>query len=335
MNNWYNSQGNNSDVVISSKIRLARNLDGVPFPCRMSDELRKSVCRRLFAAVQNSSLAGEFDFLEIDRLSDVKKISLAEKGIISPRMAGQEKSGAVLVSKDEGISVMLCEEDHIRLCSVTAGQSLNQAYKKADELDNIFINSAKIAFSKRLGFLTSNPMHLGTGMRASFLLHLPAISEKGVMPALRSMVSKLGFSIRPVFGESGFYELANDISLGITEQGAIDNINAICDQIIRQERSCREDMMNYGEFEDKLFRAMGTLKMARRLTAKEFYSLISLARLGIAMNIFGNNEKENLDNIGNMLHSLGNASVIADSDETLTEEDANRLRAQCIREQLG
>lgn len=334
MSKWYSAQGANSDVVLSSKIRLARNLKGIPFPCRMTDDLRKSVCKKLFAAVQNSNYAGEFDFLELDKLSEVKRISLAEKGLISPQMAKQSQYGALLLSKDESVAIMLCEEDHIRLNVMGAGQSVKEVYDRANRIDDVFINNTQIAFSERLGFLTSNPMHLGTGMKASVILHLPGICEKGMMGTLRNMVSKLGFSIKSVFGDGSFYELSNEISLGITEQSAMDNLNAICDQIVKQERACRDDLVTYDEFQDRIFRAMGTLKMARQLSAKEFYSLISLARLGIAMNIFDNNDNESYENIGKMMYSLGTASIIADAGESLTAEEANKLRAQYIREQL-
>jgi protein arginine kinase len=335
MSKWYNSQGNNSDVVLTSKIRLARNLSSVPFPCRMTNDLRKSICKKIFATIQNSSYAGEFDLIELDKLSDIQKISLAERGLISTQMANQQQYSAVLISKDESISIMLCEEDHIRLSVMNSGQDLQKAYEKANKLDDMFISSLKIAFSERLGFLTSNPMHLGTGMKASVLLHLPAISEKGMLPTLRNMVSKLGFSIKAVFGDGSFYELSNEISLGITEKSAIENLNAICDQIVKQERACREALMEYDEFQDKIFRAMGTLKMARQLNSKEFYSLISLARLGIAMNIFDNNENTSYDVIGDMMHTLGTATIMTGGDENFTAEEANRLRAQYVREKLG
>ncbi|MCH5320365.1 MAG: ATP--guanido phosphotransferase [Eubacterium sp.] len=240
MNKWYSAQGNNSDVVLSSKIRLARNLDKVPFPCRMSNEIRKSICRKIFAALKNSSLGGEFDLIELNSLSDMEKIALVEKGHISPQMAKHPQYSAVLISKDESCSIMLCEEDHIRLSVMTAGEDLQTAYKKADEIDNVLIKNMKLAFDERLGFLTSNPMHLGTGMKASFALHLPAISERNMMSDLSTMVRKLGFSIRPMLsGHGDFYELSNEISLGITEQSAIDNLTAICEQIVLQERKLR------------------------------------------------------------------------------------------------
>lgn len=331
MSKWYSGQGNNSDVVLSSKIRLARNLQKVPFPCRMSNEIRKSVCKKIFAALQNSSFAGEFDLIELSSLSDMEKIALAEKGFISPEMAKQTRYSAVLLSKDESCSVMLCEEDHIRLSVMHAGEDLKAAYKKADAIDNVFIKSMKIAFSDKLGFLTSNPMHLGTGMKASVALHLPAISERNMIGTLSAMVGKLGFSIKPLFsGNGAFIELSNEISLGITEENAIDNLTAICDQIVAQERKFRNELMEYSDFEDKIFRAMGTLKMARKLTVKEFLELISLARLGVSMNSFD----ISYESIGNMMHSLGTASIISQAETEFSTEDADRMRAQYVRENI-
>lgn len=331
MSKWYSGQGNNSDVVLSSKIRLARNLQKVPFPCRMSNEIRKSVCKKIFAALQNSSFAGEFDLIELSSLSDMEKIALAEKGFISPEMAKQTRYSAVLLSKDESCSIMLCEEDHIRLSVMHAGEDLKAAYKKADAIDNVFIKSMKIAFSDKLGFLTSNPMHLGTGMKASVALHLPAISERNMIGTLSEMVGKLGFSIKPLFsGNGAFYELSNEISLGITEENAIDNLTAICDQIVAQERKFRNELMEYSDFEDKIFRAMGTLKMARKLTVKEFLELISLARLGVSMNSFD----ISYESIGNMMHSLGTASIISQAETEFSAEDADRMRAQYVRENI-
>lgn len=331
MSKWYSGQGNNSDVVLSSKIRLARNLQKVPFPCRMSNEIRKSVCKKIFAALQNSSFAGEFDLIELSSLSDMEKIALAEKGFISPEMAKQTRYSAVLLSKDESCSIMLCEEDHIRLSVMHAGEDLKAAYKKADAIDNVFIKSMKIAFSDKLGFLTSNPMHLGTGMKASVALHLPAISERNMIGTLSAMVGKLGFSIKPLFsGNGAFYELSNEISLGITEENAIDNLTAICDQIVAQERKFRNELMEYSDFEDKIFRAMGTLKMARKLTVKEFLELISLARLGVSMNSFD----ISYESIGNMMHSLGTASIISQAETEFSAEDADRMRAQYVRENI-
>ena len=332
MSKWYNFQGNNSDVVLSSKIRLARNVSEAPFPSRMSNEIRKSVCKKIFAAIKNSNQAGEFDLIEMQSVNDLKKIAMAEQGLISPEFAKQSGFGSLLVSKDEAVSIMLCEEDHIRLGVTVAGQNLEDAYKKADEIDDILIDNLKIAFDESLGFLTSNPMNLGTGLKASFILHLPAISAKGMILSLSSMVSKLGFNIKPVYSEnSDFYELSNRITLGITEKNAIDNLNSICDQIVKQERAFRQELIKYEDFEDKIFRAMGTLKMARKLTSKEFYSLISLVRLGISMGSFD----ENYETVSKLLHEVGTATIMSESDEGLTVDDTDKIRAQYVRESLN
>lgn len=331
MNKWYSGQGSNSDVVLSSKIRLVRNLEKVPFPCRMNNELRKSVCKKIFAALQNSVLAGEFDWIELSSLSDVQKISLAEKGYISAQMARQNSYGALLLSKDESVSIMLCEEDHICLTVMNPGEDLKAAYQKADEIDNILIKNMRIAFDKELGFMTSNPMQLGSGMRASFALHLPAVGERDMMSSLGTMLGKLGFSIKPLYsGNGSFFELSNEISLGITEENALDNLTAICDQIIAQERNLRVQLMEYADFEDKIFRAVGTLKMARKLSTKEFLELISLARLGVSMNSFD----ISYEKIGDMIHLLGTASIISSAEGELTPDDADRIRAQYVRENI-
>lgn len=332
MNKWYSSQGNNSDVVVSSKIRLARNLDNTPFPCRMSDDVRKSVCKKIFASIKNSSLAGEFDLIDMTKLSDLKKISLAEKGLISPEFAKQNQYSCLLLSKDESVSIMLCEEDHIRISVMSAGQDLDSAYSKADKIDDILIKDLTIAFSERLGFLTSNPMNLGTGLKASFLLHLPAIKEKGMIASLTNMVGKLGFALRPLFGSNGdFFELSNQISLGISEKSALANLNSITNQIVKQERAFRDELVEFDDFEDKIFRAMGTLKMARKLSVKEWYSLISLVRLGISTGSFD----EKYEKIGEMIHSLGTATILCDAQEDFTADDADRLRAAYVREKLS
>lgn len=332
MSKWYSGQGNNSDVVLSSKIRLSRNLKSVAFPCRMNDDSRRSVCKKFFAALQNSQYAGEFDLIELNKLNGMSRIALAEKGFISPQMAKQSGYGAVLISKDQNCSVMLCEEEHMCLSVMSAGEDLKTAYKKADDIDNVFINSMHIAFDKKLGFLTSNPMRLGTGMKASLMLHLPGIRERNMIGTLSAMVGKLGFSISPLFlGNGAFYELSNEVSMGITEESAIDNLTAICDQIVNQERKFREELIQYSDYEDKIFRAVGTLKMARKLTTAEFFELISLARLGVSMNSFD----ISYEKIGDMIHSLGTASIISEAETEFTVDDADRMRAQYVRENIG
>ncbi len=328
MNKWFNG-GADSDVVLFSKVRLARNLADVPFKSRMSKEIKKSTVKKLYACIKNSSLAGDFNLVDLSSCSDIKAISYAEKQLVSPEFA--KEKGSFLLSTDEDISVMLCEEDHIRITSFAAGLNIEKAYAAADKADNVFIENMHIAFDERLGFITASPINLGTGLKVSVALHLPAIKANGEIPRLVSMVGKLGLSLRTLYSEKGaFYILSNQISMGISEKAAIDNINAVAAQIIRQERNLRDVMKRSESWEDKLYRSMGTLKMARRLDFSEFTQLISDVRLGIALGFFN----EDLSAVEYLIHNLADGTVLADSSKEEEPELAPKLRAQIIRDKL-
>lgn len=332
MSKWYQGTGNNSDVVLFSKIRLARNLADAPFPSRMNDDIRKSVTKKLYATVKSSALANEFDMISLADKSEAEALSYAEKQLISKEFAAGREKATFLLSKNSDVSVMLCEEDHLRINAFTAGQDLDGAYQKANMLDDIFINTLKIAYSEKLGFLTASPMNLGTGLQASFALHLPALARSNAIYRLSAMVGKLGLSLREMFrgGAGDIYVLSNQVSLGISEKSAMDNLSAICDQIVKQERTAREDLKQNVDFEDKIYRTMGILKTARRLDFEEFLNTLSLARLGASLKYLD----IDYQTIGDMLFELQNATLIASAKADLTEQMCAGLRAQIIREKL-
>ncbi len=329
MGKWYKDECADNDVVLFSKVRLARNLSGTPFKSRMSREIKKSTVKKLYACVKNSELGREFEMIDLSGESDAKAVSYAEKQIISPEFA--KEKGVFLLSADEAVSVMLCEEDHIRITAFAGGLATEKAYERADKTDDIFINNMKIAFDERLGFLTASPINIGTGMKVSVALHLPAIKANGAVARLASMVGKLGLSLRPLYSESGaFYMLSNQISLGISEKSAIDNINAVTAQIIRQERNLREVMKNSEAWEDRLYRSYGTLKMARRLDYDEFIELISDARLGVTLGLFD----DDLFAIEQLIRELADASVLCEAKSEDSPELASKIRANIIRNKL-
>lgn len=330
MNKWYNSAGNDNDVVLFSKVRLARNLSDTPFKSKMSREIKKNTVKKLYASVKNSPLAGDFNLIDLNDKSGVQAISYAEKQYISPEFA--KEGGAFLLSNSENVSVMLCEEDHIRITAFASGLNTKEAYRLADRVDNIFLENLPIAYDKKLGFLTASPINIGTGLKASVGLHLPAIKSNGGIARLTSMVGKLGLSLRPLYSSAGaFYLLTNQVSLGITEKAAIDNIDAVTAQIIMQERNLRDVMKNSEAWEDKLYRSMGTLKMARRLEHSEFIELISDVRLGIALGFFD----MDMSTVGTLIHSLANGTVLAESKHEDEPELAPKIRAEIIREKLN
>ncbi|MCR5207019.1 MAG: ATP--guanido phosphotransferase [Eubacterium sp.] len=331
MSKWYQGSGKNSDVVLYSKVRLSRNLADSPFPSKMSAEIRKNVTKKLWATVKSSPLANEFEIVNIASLSEAEAMSYAEKRLISEKHA-RDKAASFLLSNNEDISVMLCEEDHIIINAFSSGQTLSQAYKKADELDDVFIKTLKIAYSDKLGFLTSSPVNLGTGLKASYALHLPALADNGTVYRLMAMVGKLGLTLREMFenGAGDIYVLSNQVSLGISEKSAIDNICAICDQIVKQERKAREELKENINFEDKIYRTMGILKSARKLDFEEFLDSLSLARLGASLKYLD----IDYETIGDMLYGLQNAALIASSGAELNDQLCSKLRAQIVRERL-
>lgn len=329
MSKWYSRECADNDVVLFSKVRLARNLSDTPFKSKMSREIKKNTVKKLHACIKNSELARELNLIDLATVSDIKAISYAEKQLISPEFA--KEKGAFLLSSDEDTSVILCGEDHIRITSFTGGLATEKAYERANKIDDIFIKNMKIAFDERLGFLTASPINIGTGLRVSVGLHLPAIKSNGGIARLTSMVGKLGLSLRPLYSERGaFYLLSNQISMGISEKSAIDNINAVATQIIRQERNLREIMKNNEAWEDKLYRSLGTLKMARRLDFGEFIELISDVRLGITLGIFS----EDLFAVEYLIHNLADGTVLSDSNSENEPELAAKIRANIIRNKL-
>ncbi|MBQ7202589.1 MAG: ATP--guanido phosphotransferase [Eubacterium sp.] len=330
MSRWYSNDGKNSDVVLYSRVRLARNLADSPFPAKMSEEIRKSVTKKLYATLKSSPFANEFDLINLADCTRERALSYAEKCLASPQLV--KEGGQLMISKKEDVSIMLCEEDHIRINAFSSGQNLEDAFNKANDIDDVFLNSLKIAYSDKLGFLTASPMNLGTGLKASFILHLPALRMENSLYRISAMVGKLGLNLTELYknGAGDLYVLSNQVSLGITEKSAIDNVSAICDQIVKQEREAREELKKDFEFEDRIFRNLGILKSARILKTDEFLKGISLVRLGISLGYFDIDYKT----VGDMLYTLHSATLAADTNGEYTEEACGRMRAKIVREKL-
>ena len=330
MKNWYGTGGADNDVVLFSKIRLARNLSDTPFKSKLSSEIKRNTVKKLYACIKNSELAGDFTLVDLQGASPVQAAAYAERQLISPEFA--KEKGAFLVSPDESVCVMLCEEDHIRLQVRAAGQDLEGAYAKADQLDDALLERLPIAFDARLGFLTAVPTNLGTGMQAMLDLHLPALASQGLIDQLTVMIGKLGLSLQPLYdGHGSFYRLTNQVTLGITEKAAIDNVNAICDQIVRQERNLRQQLQQQDAFLDRIYRAMGTLQMARTLNQDEFFDLVSLLRLGISL---GESSKTYSD-VGELIQKVQNATIAAAAGAEVTADAVDKIRAGLVRQALA
>jgi len=334
MAKWYLTAGDQRDTVVSTRVRLARNIKGYPFPWRLDIPARLKVNELIIKAAEEEKLG--LKAINMKELTTSQAASLAERKIISEEFASASDGRALLINEDENISIMLCEDDHIRLQVIMSGLSLEQALEKANEIDDKLNNRLEFAFDERLGYLTEKPLDLGTGMRASVMLHLPALTSIGQISKLSSTVSKLGLSISPVFvtgsQQAGdFYQLSNQLTLGISEKAAIANLKSITTQIVNQERTARKELVSSVAGQDRIYRSYGILKSARLLTSAEMLEYISYVRLGAAVGILPLNTEE----LDEMALTMQPASVNALEGAKLDRTQRDAKRADMVREKLG
>lgn len=331
MNKWYIESGEQGDIVLSTRIRLARNIDEYPFPAKLTAEAKKEVCEKVrdILLAQNG---WNFGYTPMKEFSKAQVISLAERHLISPDFATQG-DGAIILTDDEAVSIMLCEEDHIRLQVMMSGLALNESYRVADLIDNMISSELNYAFDERIGYLTRCPTNLGTAMRASVMLHLPALTRCGQIGKLASTVSKLGLVIRGAHGEGSspkgdIYQLSNQITLGISEQEALDNLQSITLQLVAQERAAAKSLMENAVEIDKVWRALGILKNARLMSCDEFMELTSLIRLGAREGIL----ELDLKKLNELSYRVQPATINAAEGKNLTASERDELRASLVRE---
>ena len=335
MSKWYIEKGDQGDIVLSTRIRLARNIDEYPFPSKL-DIAGKNKVNSLIRSVLFENDGKDFSFIEMKDLSRLQAVSLAERHLISPEFASKKDGSALVLSADESVSIMLCEEDHIRLQVMKAGLALEEAYDIADKLDNMLGGKLNYAFDERIGYLTQCPTNLGTAMRASVMLHLPALTRCGQMTRLANTVSKLGLTIRGANGEGSqprgdIYQISNQITLGITEETAIANLKSIVLQLVAQERAAAAEIIKNPAEEDKIFRALGVLKNARLLSTDEFMELISVVRLGAARGLIDTE----IEKINELIVNMQPATVSAANKDADNPAARDAIRAKTVREALS
>lgn len=310
MSSWYKADNKTSDIVVSTRIRLARNLEGLPFPSRMTIEQRQELKDRVKKAIaeSNTPYANTLKFIDMADIPENEIYAMVERHTISPEFAKNRDGGAIIISDDESISIMLGEEDHVRIQVIMGGFCLEEAYNIAERLDSMLYACLHFAFDSNLGFLTECPTNLGTGLRASVMLHLPVSESAGEIPTLSEAVSKIGFTVRGIYGEgsksaASLYQLSNQVTLGLSESNAIENLKIIASQIIEKEQNSRNNLDKI-KLEDTVYRALGTLKYCRTLTTKEMMTLISRIKLGISMGILNIESKPMELFVENQPHSI-------------------------------
>lgn len=282
--NWY---FNNDDVVISTRIRYARNLSKFKFNLGAETEVLEEEIKEEIPVIGYG-----LNFLRLKDMDDITKMSLVEKNIISPEFALNKKEiGSILVNEEENICIMVNEEDHLRIQVFNSGLDLEGTFNLAKEIDEKLDGIFNFAKSKEYGYLTSCPTNVGTGMRASVMVHLPGLARTGNIRRVLESVSKLGMNIRGVYGEKSeatgdMYQISNKQTLGITEEEIIKNLKIITDKIVEQERTARKYLAkNNIELEDRVYRSFGILNNCRKITSEETVSLLSDVKLGTDLGI--------------------------------------------------
>lgn len=326
-------------VAVSTRVRLARNLKDYPFPSRLSQQGGEKVIEKVENAIKNSnsSIASDFSFIKLEDLTPAQCVSLVEKHLVSPEFISNTSGRALMLSSDNSMSIMLNEEDHIRLQVITDGLSLEQAYDTADRLDTLLDESLEFAFDEKLGYLTQCPTNLGTGMRASVMLHLPALEKSRAISRIAGNLSKLGLTIRGAHGEGtepkgAMYQLSNQVTLGISEKAAIENLKSITQQLVAQENQARERMSKSIDIQDAVSRSLGLLRSAIIMTHDEALKLLSNVRFGI---LSGQFTDITIDTIDRLMLAVEPATLSVDSGKNLTAQERDIQRAKLLRETLS
>ncbi|MBO5197975.1 MAG: protein arginine kinase [Lachnospiraceae bacterium] len=290
MRKWYEETAENGDVVISSRVRLARNLKSYVFGSR----LRDADAVRLVKEVQDvAPLVKEKDgkryFLcNVNRLSETDREAMVERYVVSPTLAAKKQETGLILSEDESVSIMINEEDHIRIQAVAAGMDLEKVFAEANFIDDILNEELPFSFDDKLGYLTACPTNVGTGLRASYMMFLPALMMTGRIQKLSEEMGKFGVTIRGIYGEGTksqgcMYQVSNQKTLGRTEKEIIANLDCIVDQIIKQERDRRGYILREAneKTQDKVCRSYGILRYAKQLGTEDAMALLAQIKFGM------------------------------------------------------
>jgi protein arginine kinase len=332
MMSWYNTVGKATDTVISSRVRLARNINGYPFASRLDVAGANEIIEKVSVPLEASG----FRKINFADLSPIMATSYVERHFVSPEFATKEAPHALLLQEQSGIAVMVCEEDHLRIQCILPGLSLEEAYLNASRTEKRLDEDFDFAYSAELGYLTHCPTNLGTGMRASVMMFLPALTRGGYMDSLATQLSRIGLTVRGLFGEGSgaagcMYQISNQITLGITEEETLKKMNEAIKQITESEHKARKSITGdaLDRLTDRVLRSEGTLKYAYMMSSSEFIKLFADVRFGIALGIIEDITYEQLGTL--LVEAMPATLTLSAENAPKTEAARDKLRAQRIR----
>jgi protein arginine kinase len=336
---WLKGTGAYSNIVMSSRVRLARNLVMRPFP----NKARKKDLVDILAIIEEVMRANPYFqdsiFLKIGELDNVDKQFLIERHLMSHEHATNADGKAVVVSREEVLSIMVNEEDHMRIQVMQSGLNLDEGWSIANSIDNSLSEKLDFAYSIHWGYLTACPTNTGTAMRGSVMLHLPALVMTKQINKVLAAVSKLSFASRGFYGEGtqasgNFYQISNQVSMGHSEQEVLQNINGLIRQVIEQEEQARQALLlqNRPMLEDKIHRSLGILRSAHIISSQETVELLSMVRLGIDLNIIKDIDRKNINELFIMIQPAHLQKI---ENKKLSANERDVKRASLIRTKIG
>ena len=337
---WLKGSGPESDIVISSRVRLARNLARFPFLTRASDADRAQIHEAVRKALDKIGLGDNGHlYVELENTNEMTNRFLLERHLISRELANGSGDRGVLFNRSEMLAVMVNEEDHLRIQVIRAGFQLHDAYQDLQAVDDRLDRELEFAFSSEFGYLTACPTNVGTGMRASVMLHLPALVFTKQIDKVFSSVTKINLAVRGFYGEgtqaSGdFYQISNQVTLGKSEEEILDLLDRVVPKIVSYERAVRDHLLEKDRLrlEDKICRAFGVLRSARSITSEETMDLLSAVRLGVNLGLL---HDVGMPTVNELFILTQPAHLQRLEKRDLTPEERDSARADFIRKHLG
>lgn len=336
---WLKGCGPSSHIVMSTRLRLARNLSKVPFPNRANKRQLDDVIQQVQKAAAQIDHFKKATFFRMSELDGVDKDLLVERHLMSHEHAANMEGKGLLVSAEEILSVMINEEDHLRIQVLNSGLNLFEAWKIINAIDDVLSEKLDFAFSSQWGYLTACPTNTGTAMRGSVMLHLPALVMTKQINKVLAAISKLNFASRGFYGEGteaagNFYQISNQVSMGHSEEDILENISGLIHQIIEQEEQARQALIvqNRPLLEDKIYRSLGILKTARIISSQETVELLSMVRLGVDLGIVKEIKPPVLNQL---LITIQPAHLQKIEGARLSASARDIKRASLIRQKLG
>lgn len=340
MNKWYENENLDEDIILSSRVRLARNIKKYPFSNIISNEQSQMLLKDINEIFSENNFDENYNFIEINNLSDIDKYCMLENHTISPELLKKSKPSAALINGDDSVSVLVNEEDHLRIQTILPGNNIETALEKSNKIDDIIEEKTEYAFDKKYGYLTSCITNTGTGLRASFMIHIPMLEFSGQLRNIIPIIGKFGMTIRGIYGEGSepigsIYQISNQITLGKSETEIIEGLKSITEQIIQNENIIRENIIKSQKYSilDKVYRSYGILSNCKKISSKEAMSLLSDVRFGIMSGIL--DIKKPKLNIFNIMMNIQPGNLQKNAKEVQTNIDMDCLRAKYINDMFN